>query len=205
MPTPTDVYIKCDELDNIPKLNKDNWIEEIELITKELSLNAKVLQVGCMDGTRILSILEKRPDLEITGLDCEKDMIERSKENLKKIGFNADFVHADITDPSQLSGFDYVICLNNTLGYIIEEQKALENMKKIGKTVIISLYGEKFTDELAKEYFSSINLQLEKIEGNVFHTKEFVNVKRYTRNGVEEFGGRIIETPIGYFCIINSD
>ncbi|MFH0868548.1 MAG: class I SAM-dependent methyltransferase [Candidatus Woesearchaeota archaeon] len=203
MPSPNEVYIKCDELDNIPKPNKENWLYEIELVKKELSLNAKVLQVGCMDGTRIMAILKGRPDLVITGLDMESGMIERSKKNLDKAGLKVQFIHADITKPLLDSGFDYVICLNNTLGYIPEEQKAIENMKKIGKKVILSVYGEKFTNELAQAYFKSINLQLVNIEKNIFHTKEFVNVKRYTREEVDNWKGKIIETPIGYFCIIN--
>ncbi len=204
MPTPKEVYIKCDELDNIPKPNKNNWLYEIKLIKKELSQNAKVLQVGCMDGTRIISILKGRPDLKITGLDLEEDMIKKSKENLEKFGFKAEFIHNDITKPVPASGFDYVICLNNTLGYIPEQEKAINNMKSLGKTIIFSVYGEKFTNELAKEYFKSINLELTGIENNIFHTKEFVDVKRYTREEVNKWNARIIETPIGYFCIIKS-
>ncbi|MFH1586268.1 MAG: class I SAM-dependent methyltransferase [Candidatus Diapherotrites archaeon] len=202
MPSPNEVYIKCDELDNIPKPNKENWLFEIELLKKELSLNASVLQVGCMDGTRMIALLRARPDLKITGLDMEKGMVEASKRNLKKVGLKAELVLGDITKPQSVSGFDYVICLNNTLGYIPEQEKAIENMKELGKTVILSVYGKKFTDKLAKEYFKSINLELKGIENNVFHTKEFVNIKRYLEEEVEKWNGRIIETPIGYFCII---
>ena len=132
------------------------------------------------------------------------DMIKKSKENLEKFGFKAEFIHNDITKPVPASGFDYVICLNNTLGYIPEQEKAINNMKSLGKTIIFSVYGEKFTNELAKEYFKSINLELTGIENNIFHTKEFVDVKRYTREEVNKWNARIIETPIGYFCIIKS-
>lgn len=202
MPSANEVYIKCDELDNIPKPNKDNWLCEIELLTKELGLNARVLQVGCMDATRIIALLKARPDLKITGLDIEEDMIESSRKNLKKVGLKAELIHGDITKPLSVSGFDYVICLNNTLGYIPEQEKALENMKELGRTVILSVYGEKFTNELAQEYFKSINLEIERIENNLFHAKEFSSIKRYSKEEVENWNGRIIETPIGYFCII---
>ncbi len=202
MPSPNEVYVKCDELDNVPYPNKENWLFEIELLKKELSLNASVLQVGCMNGTRMIALLKARPDLKITGLDMEKDMIEASKINLEKLGFKAELIHSDITEPQPVSGFDYVVCLNNTLGYIPEQEKAIENMKELGKTVILSVYGEKFTNKLAQEYFKSINLELKGIENNVFHTKEFVNIKRYTEEEVEKWNGKIIETPIGYFCII---
>lgn len=204
MPSPKEVYIQCDELDNIPKPNKDNWLEEIELMAKVISPKAEVLQVGCMNGIRIMALLAKRPDLDITGLDFDQEIIDIAKYNFKKYGIEAKLVHADITTPPKMEKFDYVTCLNNTLGYIPEEEKAIANMKKLGKTTILSVYGEKFTDDLAKEYFKSINLELLGIENDIFHTKEFVNVKRYTREEVKAWGGRIIETPIGYFCVIDN-
>lgn len=205
MPSPKDVYIKCDELDDIPKPNKDNWLKEIKLMASEIKPNATVLQVGCMNGERIMALLEKRPDLNITGLDLEKDILEMAKENFKKFSIKANLVHGDITKPPEMGQFDYVVCLNNTLGYIPEEEKAIENMKKLGKTVMLSVYGEKFTDELARTYFKSINLELTGIDNNIFHTKEFVNIKRYPKGEVESWGGKIIETPIGYFAIINQE
>ena len=107
-----------------------------------------------------------------------------------------------ITKPPNMNQFDFITCLNNTLGYIPEEEKAIKNMKALGKKVILSVFGEKFNDDLAREYFKSINLELTEIEDNVFHTKEFVNVKRYTHKDVEKWDGKIIETPIGYFCVI---
>jgi methylase of polypeptide subunit release factors len=203
MPLPKNVYTQCDELNNIPKPNKDNWLREIDLMTQELKPNAKVLQVGCMNGIRIMALLEKRPDLVITGLDLEKEILELAKENFEKFGIKANLVHGDITRPPELGYFDYVTCLNNTLGYIAEEKKAIKNMKKLEETVILSVYGEKFTDGLARAYFKSINLELTGIDHNIFHTKEFINVKRYIKEEVEGWGGKIIETPIGYFVVIN--
>ncbi len=203
MPLPKDIYVKCDELDNIPKPNKDNWLKEIELIAEEIKPNAKVLQIGCMNGVRIMALLEKRPDLEITGLDIEKNILEIAKKNLKKFNIKANLIHGDITKPLEVEPFDYVICLNNTLGYIKEEENAIKNMKKLGKVVILSVYGKKFTDELARAYFKSINLELTSIKNNIFYTKEFINIKRYTKDEVESWGGKIIKTPIGHFTIIN--
>ena len=202
MPSAKEVYINCDILDKIPELNRKNWVYETDLLKKELSRNAKVLQIGCMDGTRIISLLNARLDLKITGLEIEKEILDIAKENLKKGGLKAELIHGDITKPLNLSGFDYAICLNNTLGYIKQEKKAIENMKKIGGKVVISVYGEKFTDEIAKQYFSSINLEIDRIENNIFHLNGFADVKRYTKEDVMKWKGKAIETPLGYFCII---
>ena len=198
-------YVNCDKLENIPESNKNNWLAETELLKKEICQYAKVLQVGCMDGTRIISLMKLRPDLFITGLDIEKSLIDIAKDNLKTACFKAKLVEADITKPLPLSDFDYVICLNNTLGYIADEKKAIENMKIIGEKVILSVYGEKFTDDIALAYFKSIGLIIQNIKDNSFYAKDFGNIKRYTRNEVDSWDGKVIETPIGYFCVISNE
>ena len=204
MPSSKEVYIQCDELDDIPIPNKDNWLKEIELMAKVIKSKAKVLQVGCMNGIRIMALLAKRPDLNITGLDFDQELIDFAKDNFRKFEIKAKLIFADITKPPKMEKFDYVTCLNNTLGYIPKEKEAIENMKELGNTIILSVYGEKFTDDLAKEYFKAIKLELLSIDNNIFHTKEFTDVRRYTRNEVETWGGQIMETPIGYFCVINN-
>ncbi len=157
-----------------------------------------------MDGTRIISLLKVRPDLIITGLDIEKKLLDIARDNLKTAHLKAELIEGDITKPLPLSGFDYVICLNNTLGYINDEQTAIENMKKLGKKLILSVYGEKFTDDLGLAYFKSLGLKIKQIKDNIFQAKGFGNIKRYTRNEVNSWGGEVIETPIGYFCVIET-
>jgi len=204
MSSTKDIFIHCDELENLPKQNRDNYLYEITLLKKELPQNAHVLQVGSMDGMRIIRLLEVRPDLQITGLDIEEALVDLAKENVAKAGVPANFVLGDITNPPDtLSHYDYVLCLNNTLGYIPNQEKAIEEMKKLGNTVIISVYGEPFDDTLAYEYFKALNLELESIEHNQCILKDFSIVKRYTKEDVATWGSKILEAPIGYFCILN--
>ena len=204
MPLPKDVYVHCDVLGDIPQPNRENWLKEIELLRGELPQNARVLQVGSMDGTRVIRLLEVRPDLKITGLEIEAPLVELAQQKVAEAGFNADFIHGDITNPPALPRFDYVICLNNTLGYIPEQAKAITGMRKLGKVIIISVYGEKFDDDLARAYFESIQLKIDRIENDNLIMKDFTTVKRYSKNEVEGWGGKIAETPIGYFCEIKT-
>lgn len=204
MPSPKDVYVNCDVLENIPKPNRDNWIKEIDLLRLELPKNARVLQVGSMDGTRAIALLKARPDLEITGLEIESPLVELAKQKVAATDLRADFVHGDITNPPTLPRFDYVICLNNTLGYIPEQEKAIAGMKKLGKVVIISVYGEKFNDDLARAYFESIKLKIDRIENDNLIMRDFTTVKRYSKKEVESWGSKITETPIGYFSVLNT-
>lgn len=194
---------KWDQLEILPKLNRENWLFEVEFLVKELSPNAKVLQVGCMDGTRIISLLNRRPDLQITGLDIEKKYLRMAEQNIADAGFEAQLVLGDITKPPQLESFNYIICLNNTLGYIPDYEKAVANMRRLGETVIISVYGEKFTDGLAREYFQTIGSEVKNIDGNDIHTKDFGTVKRLSRKEVDSWQGYTQETPIGHVSVIN--
>jgi len=202
MPNAKDVYINCDELENLPAPNRENYLYEADLLQKELPKNAKVLQIGSMDGMRIVRLLQLRPDLQLTGLEIEDELVKIAEQNTTRANLKANFITGDITNPPNIPRFDYVICLNNTLGYIPNQKKALAKIKKIGKIVVISVYGEKFTDALAKEYFKTLHLEIEQIENNTFIMKDFTKVKRYTKGEVASWKGRIIETPIGYFTIL---
>jgi hypothetical protein len=114
----------------------------------------------------------------------------------------ATVILGDVTKPLKVSDFDSVICLNNTLGYIPDQEKTLEAMKKLGKKVIVSVFGEAFTDESAKSYFTSIGLAIRSIDGNTFVMDDFVNVLRYSKEVVGSWHGEVTITPLGYFCEI---
>lgn len=202
MPSADDVYIHCDQLDRIPLLHRENWEFELALVVKKLLPDSSVLQVGCMDGTRMIRLLERRPDLRVTGLEIEEGLVQGCRDNLKGAGMTAEVTCGDITNPPKLPYFDYVLCLNNTLGYISDQDSALHSMHALGKCVIISVYGERFTDALAWEYFASIGVSVTSMEGTIIHLKDFTDVRRYTKEGVDAWHGTITETPIGYFCEI---
>lgn len=191
-------YLNCDELEKIPVLNKQNWLFEIGWLKNNLKSDATVLQVGSMDGVRAINILKVRPDLKITGLEIESNFVELAKKRVASAGLNAEFIHGDITAPPALPRFDYCICLNNTLGYILNQVDAIEGMKKLGKSIVISVYGEKFDDNLAREYFESIGLKIESIKDNIINLINFGSVKRYTKKEIEGWGGKINVSPIGY-------
>jgi len=189
-----DFYLRCDELDALPAINRENWLFELDLLEKILPKNSNVLQVGCMDGTRIIKLLERRPDLHMTGLDIEKEFLEIAERSFTKTGPQVRLIQADITKPqNDLGHYDFVICLNNTLGYIAEANTAIENMRRLSDTVIVSVYGEKFTDEVAKKYYDEIGLP----------ASERNHVKRFTQEEVTSWSNTITKTPLGYFCVIN--
>jgi SAM-dependent methyltransferase len=203
MPKPSDVYVKCDDLDNIPAIMRDNYLFESNLLHEKLAKNSTVLQVGSMDGERAIRLLKERPDLHITGLEVEKSLVELADQKVSAAHLRMQSICGDITNPPSLSLFDYVMCTNNTLGYIPDQQAALESMRSLSKEVFVSVFGEKFTNKLAEEYFHSLGLSIGDIKYNTFTLKDFTQVKRYSRDDVEIWSKDVIDSPVGYFCLVN--
>src|SRR5438128_585867 len=131
MPHPKVVYPKADELENLPALMCENYLYESKLLCEKLSKSATVLQVGSMDGERAIRLLKERPDLKFSGLEIEASLVELANKKTASAGFKVRSILGDITDPPNLPRFEYVICTNNTLGYIPNEKAALQNMAKI--------------------------------------------------------------------------
>ncbi len=205
MKPPAFIYTHCDELDRLPAESRDNWITESALICSLLKPKATVLQVGCADASRLIDLKTKRPDVSFLGIDIEQDLLKVARENIAKADMQLETRLCDITADEKcaaLGHFDYVLCLNNTLGYIPDEAAALRNMRYLGSQTFVSVYGEQFIDELARQYFKTLGLDVRTIEGNWFTFEDFMSVKRYSREEVEQWGGNITETPLGYLCIL---
>ena len=205
MPKADEIYVHCDQLEKLPALNRENWLWESAWLIKNLEPNASVLQVGSCEGSRIVNIMKERPDLRITGIEIDPILHEMALEHFETTGTDAQSVLGDITnleDTKGLGHFEYCLCLNNTLGYIPDEEAVLTQMKRLADTAIISVYGENFTDDIARTYFAALKLEVTRIEGNALHMSDFGIVRRYTKEAVAKWGGEIIKTPLGYLSMM---
>lgn len=93
-----------------------------------------VLEIGCGDGTLWLENQNQIPaDLEITLSDVSYHMLEKSKENLKAISQIKSY---DLANAYRLpyadQSFDKVI-MNHVLMYLEDENKALQEVKRVLK------------------------------------------------------------------------
>lgn len=201
MPEPRDVYIHCDELDHLPEICRINWLKELRLLVDLLPRDAAVLQVGCMDGTRMIALLSARPDLQITGSDIDPAFVTLAKKRLAEQNLQASVIEDDITQTRLQPSFDYVLYLNNTLGYIPDQERALFAMRRLGRHTVLSVYGERFTDSIASEYFTPLGLTIESIDPDQIHLADFGSVRRYRRSTVDQWNGAVTELPIGYLII----
>ncbi|HLC76533.1 MAG TPA: class I SAM-dependent methyltransferase [Candidatus Peribacterales bacterium] len=200
-----EIYIHCDKLDLLPALNRENWLWESEWLCANFKPNSTVLQVGSCEGSRIVDLMKGRTDLRITGIEIDPILHHMALTHFINTGTNAQSVLGDMTNPGDtknLGHFDYCICLNNTLGYIENQDAVIRNMKSIATSSIISVYGEKFTDDIAREYFAAIKLNVTRIEGDIIHIKDFGIVRRYRESDVAKWNGEMTKTPLGYLCVI---
>jgi SAM-dependent methyltransferase len=173
--------INFDDLNHIPPLASQNYMDEHDWLVGNLPQGARVLQVGSYDGQRILRLLAARPDLDITGLEIDEEFVTLAQNLLAGNTPPAAITQGDIlSPPKDLGGFDYVLCLNNTLGYVAEPERALANMKRLGKIVVVSVFCEEF-DAIAAEY----------------RTKTGSSARRFDSSEVDTWGGIAIPTPLG--------
>lgn len=194
--TVENALIKADELQLLPSGNRENYEFELEYLVDELPVGASILQVGSMDGVRAIRLMRRRPDLHFTGLDIDPSLVELARQNVVEAGVNASFVLGDICMPPDLPSYDYVLCLNHTLGYISDWRTAISNMRRLGGVVVVSVYTEAFDDSSA-EYFALLGMPVDGVADGAFVLTNGWNIHKFAWSDLDELGGSSIQTPIG--------
>lgn len=194
----TKTFQACDDLEHIPQQNAENYRFETDYLIRTLPQHARVVQVGSMDGRRALALYAGRPDLKIIGLEIESELVEIAQKNAAEHADSISFVRGDVTRPGDIPECDYVVCLNNTLGYIPDRDRAITEMRKSAKA-IISVYGEVFDWSLACDYFVSLGTDVIEFSDIEITTKDLGTIHRFTKEEVVSWGaGELVQTPIGY-------
>ncbi len=103
---------------NPPKEVQEYLDNEIEFINTHLVKGKSILEIGCGFG-RLLEILSKNSK-KVTGIDYSKNLLRIARERLKdKKNIELHHMNAKKLDFKDNS-FDYVVCLDNTLGNMPE-------------------------------------------------------------------------------------
>ena len=107
---------------------------EFEIIADLLPKNSRVLDVGCGDGT-LMDFLLKEKNIDVRGLELEEENVETCiSKGLSVIEGNAETELYQFPDQS----FDYVV-LSQTLQAFYKPDKVLNELLRIGKSVIVSI------------------------------------------------------------------
>ena len=108
--------------------------KEFKVIAELLPKNIRVLDVGCGDGS-LMNLLKKEKNIEVRGLELNQDNVQQFiHKGLPVIQGNAETELHQFPEKS----FDYVI-LSQTLQAFYEPDKVLDELLRIGKSVVISI------------------------------------------------------------------
>ena len=108
--------------------------KEFKVIADLLPNNSRVLDVGCGDGS-LMSFLVNEKNIETRGLELDQNNVQEClNKGLTVIQGNAE------TELNQFpkQSFDYVV-LSQTLQAFYEPDKVLNELLRVGKSVIVSI------------------------------------------------------------------
>lgn len=77
-----------------------------EVLIEKIPKKSKVLDLMCGPGYLLGKLKEKRPDLNLTGVDISEDFIDHSKSKYSEI----EFIQGDVLDWESPEKFDVIIC-----------------------------------------------------------------------------------------------
>ncbi len=187
---------------------KDWFSKETEYLEKNIKPNSKILDIGCGFG-RHIKILASSAE-EIIGIDNNKNMISKAKQNLS----NFKNVKLFLQNAKRLQfdddSFDYIICMTNTFGDFPDIKiNVLKGMKRVCKNngkIIISVYSEK-SIEIRKNDYEKVGLHISKMKDGIIHTEEELISEQFTKAQLENLFNSIdLEVkitelnPISYLC-----
>lgn len=104
-------------------------------INRLVEPGAKVLDVGCGEGT--LAIMLAKKGCDVTGIEIARSKIERARERAGKEGLIIKFGLGDVEKldfPD--SSFDYVVC-TEVLEYLKSAYRALSELKRVSRRFVI--------------------------------------------------------------------
>lgn len=87
---------------------------------------SSVLDVGCGQGSPLEEIAERRPGLELAGVDISTQAVELARQRLPEATFSV----LDLTQGALNRRFDLIIC-SDVLEHIEDDQTALRNIRKM--------------------------------------------------------------------------
>lgn len=107
---------------------------ERRLIEKYFQPKDKILNIGCGAGREAIALL--RQGFEVTGIDLQPAMIEKSKENIQKEGLSGEFFVMDATklDFSE-NAFFHVLMVGSIISHIPRRAKRIAALKEVQRVL----------------------------------------------------------------------
>lgn len=156
-------------LKNLPNSFKTWFDAEKKCLISNIKKDSKVLFVGCGDGREIKYILKNTKN--ITGLDHNKDAVNKAKQIFKKYP-KIKIIFGEATNlPFRDKSFDYVLCMGVFMNLGKNKISSLKEMKRVLKNegkIILDTYSENAMAERIKLY-KKIGAPILKIKGTTVY------------------------------------
>jgi ubiquinone/menaquinone biosynthesis C-methylase UbiE len=115
-------------------VNARDTQREIAFIRSILSKKGTILDLCC--GTGRHSIILRRKDWNMIGLDLSKNLLAIAKRNMKHEKIKIPLVRADMRHfPFRNQVFDAVICMFTSFGYLPSESEDTKSFKEVQRTL----------------------------------------------------------------------
>ena len=145
------------------------WLKaEKEYLCNIITLNSKVLEIGCGTGRSISDMLPITKN--ITGIDHNQNAVEVA-QNMFSGHSQVKIIKADAVNlPFEDECFDFVVCLATFVNFADKKITAIEEMKRVLKDsgkIILSVFSEDALEERMKVYTGAKSKIKEVINGKV--------------------------------------
>ncbi len=202
-----------DVLANMPESYHIWFGEEKKYLQQNITLNSKVLDIGCGDGRSIFDIISITEN--VIGIDYDEKAVLDAKQKFVKYPsvkfFKADAINLPFNDGE----FDFVICMGTFANFGDNKFFVLNEMKRILKSsgkIIISVFSDEAFEERMKVYKMTKSKIKEIHEGKVIFDEEMEDEVSEQFSQEQLYGifskvGLIIEdmtkVNIAYLCTLS--
>jgi len=129
---------------------KENLNLQVDILSRLLKENAKIVDLGCSTGTFLINLAKKLKNSEFIGIDNSPAMIQRAKNKAKAYGVDVKFIEEDFLK-YDFSNSDAVIA-NYTIQFVrpLKREKLIKKIYDSLKENGIFLMSEKLITENKK-------------------------------------------------------
>lgn len=112
----------------------DGWFDYIQQILKLNDfMPESVLELAC--GTGNMSIRMAKMGLDVTAVDMSADMLNIAEQKAVQNGVDIRFIQQDITQLEVHKPFDLILCLCDSINYILEHEKIEQLFRRVKESL----------------------------------------------------------------------
>ncbi|MDD2498223.1 MAG: class I SAM-dependent methyltransferase [Desulfitobacteriaceae bacterium] len=111
-----------------------SWVSGLERVWREMgSTPLNVVDAGCGTGSVLVNLAKK---FHVWGIDTSPEMLSICQDKLYEEGLQAVLLEMDIRNITLPIQVDTVICLCDTLNYLLEEEELLKSFQSMFNVLI---------------------------------------------------------------------